>query len=312
MQRAATGTDRRRASVEHLDRQANHELGGQVLLFVLVLIASGGLGVVVWHRLPDSLHADINRLVIEVRILTRTYTLKHVVEMMRLEMLAGVLPSLTRAYVPNEMWFGLAPCDSQRWGGFGEGLVQELLDLISREVAARETFELLGDGQIHLHLSEDPDAEPGRPTFAAQVKHAPGPIPHRHDRDRPAARTRADVHGQRTKPMPTETRPAALDETQPVASAGGRWLVHLEGKAPIALIGEMIAGRDPRSDITISDPNVSRRHARFALLDKRVTIVDLDSANGTYVNEQPVKMAILEPGDVIRLGRKASIRIEQI
>lgn len=70
-----------------------------------------------------------------------------------------------------------------------------------------------------------------------------------------------------------------------------------------ALGGDEIAGRDPSQPIPLSDDQVSRRHARFALSGGEVTVEDLGSRNGTYVNGQVLQGARrLVPGDRVRMG----------
>jgi HD-GYP domain-containing protein (c-di-GMP phosphodiesterase class II) len=62
------------------------------------------------------------------------------------------------------------------------------------------------------------------------------------------------------------------------------------------------AGRTAACDIHLDDDAVSRRHCSFELQGGHVVVTDLDSANGTYVNERPVQRARLGAGDVVRIG----------
>ena len=64
----------------------------------------------------------------------------------------------------------------------------------------------------------------------------------------------------------------------------------------------IIAGRTAQCDVQIDDPSVSRRHCQIAFTDGVLQIKDLDSANGTFINERPVKEASARPGDLVRLG----------
>ncbi|MDQ0677770.1 S-DNA-T family DNA segregation ATPase FtsK/SpoIIIE [Arthrobacter pascens] len=56
------------------------------------------------------------------------------------------------------------------------------------------------------------------------------------------------------------------------------------------------------ADILIPDAELSREHARIVVTDTAVTIVDLDSANGTEVNGERVRSAIISTGSSIRCG----------
>lgn len=66
-----------------------------------------------------------------------------------------------------------------------------------------------------------------------------------------------------------------------------------------------VAGRDPASaDIVLDHPTVSRKHVRFSVADDEVDVLDLGSANGTFVNGRPLdaRPYRLADGDQLRLG----------
>src|SRR5438270_1554756 len=65
----------------------------------------------------------------------------------------------------------------------------------------------------------------------------------------------------------------------------------------------MALGRDHSNPIRLHDTEVSRRHAEVRPADNSYRIVDLGSANGTFVNGQPVDQAPLRPGDRLQLGQ---------
>ncbi|PZG13666.1 FHA domain-containing protein [Micromonospora craterilacus] len=65
-----------------------------------------------------------------------------------------------------------------------------------------------------------------------------------------------------------------------------------------------VIGRDPAVDIVVDDPHLSRRHAEIRLTADGVSLVDLGSTNGSWVNDLRVTgVARLTDGDVIRIGR---------
>ena len=67
--------------------------------------------------------------------------------------------------------------------------------------------------------------------------------------------------------------------------------------------GEHLVGRDPRSRVWLDSPSVSRQHARIRVSAESVTVEDLGSKNGTYLesslitSERPLK-----DGDQVRFG----------
>jgi hypothetical protein len=73
----------------------------------------------------------------------------------------------------------------------------------------------------------------------------------------------------------------------------------------LLLVGTMVVGRDPSCEISHADPRLSRRHAEFRIVPDGVLVRDLDSRNGIRVNEQPVKQAVLRPGDTVQIAHLA-------
>ena len=67
-------------------------------------------------------------------------------------------------------------------------------------------------------------------------------------------------------------------------------------------------GRDPGNDIVISDPQVSRQHARITRQGGLMVIEDLGSTNGTFVNGMRLAAPhTLANGDVVGLGDAATL-----
>ena len=69
--------------------------------------------------------------------------------------------------------------------------------------------------------------------------------------------------------------------------------------------GENIVGRLEECDVPILDGSVSRQHARIVFTRQRVTVTDLGSSNGVFVNDLRVDMAELAEGDTLRVGNVA-------
>jgi hypothetical protein len=59
-------------------------------------------------------------------------------------------------------------------------------------------------------------------------------------------------------------------------------------------------GREPANDIALTDPEISRRHARIMYQAGRYVVEDLGSTNGTFVNGRRIsEPVVLKPGDVV-------------
>lgn len=65
---------------------------------------------------------------------------------------------------------------------------------------------------------------------------------------------------------------------------------------------ETNVGREECCDIAIQDNSVSRHHAQITREGNRYKVTDLGSTNGTYVNEQRIETAELQPGDRVQFG----------
>lgn len=62
-------------------------------------------------------------------------------------------------------------------------------------------------------------------------------------------------------------------------------------------------GRRPYNDVVIDNLAVSGEHAVIQMVGGQVTIEDLGSTNGTYVNGKSVKRQVLENDDGIEIGK---------
>jgi pSer/pThr/pTyr-binding forkhead associated (FHA) protein len=62
-------------------------------------------------------------------------------------------------------------------------------------------------------------------------------------------------------------------------------------------------GRAVRADFVVDATLVSRLHCRVVATGTRLEVEDLDSTNGTFVNDRRVERAVLAPGDILRIGR---------
>lgn len=74
------------------------------------------------------------------------------------------------------------------------------------------------------------------------------------------------------------------------------------GEYPLGDAGELVIGRSSDLDMVLIEDMVSRKHARITLQPGQITISDLGSTNGTFVNGEKVKRARLKEGDRILIG----------
>jgi pSer/pThr/pTyr-binding forkhead associated (FHA) protein len=90
----------------------------------------------------------------------------------------------------------------------------------------------------------------------------------------------------------SDTRPYRLVVTNGSA-AGTAFVLH----------GGLTIGRVPgRADFVLADPEVSSVHARVERDSGPPILIDANSTNGTFVNDERITSRPLRPGDRVRLG----------
>lgn len=83
------------------------------------------------------------------------------------------------------------------------------------------------------------------------------------------------------------------------------WLVAIDGDLAgrrYSLDAPCLVGRGPYNHIVLDDTRVSRQHAKIAPELGGHVVSDLNSANGTFVNDVQVKRQKLAPNDLVRFG----------
>ena len=69
-------------------------------------------------------------------------------------------------------------------------------------------------------------------------------------------------------------------------------------------------GRKPDNDIVIDNPAISGHHCRISVQGGTYFVEDLESTNGTFVNEKRIKKSGLHHNDVVGLAKHALVFIE--
>ena len=83
-------------------------------------------------------------------------------------------------------------------------------------------------------------------------------------------------------------------------------LVVLDGPdagAEVPIGGPSEIGADPSCALVLTDPAVSRHHARVRIGNGNVVVTDLESRNGTFIGEARIREAEVPIGSVLRIGK---------
>jgi pSer/pThr/pTyr-binding forkhead associated (FHA) protein len=80
-------------------------------------------------------------------------------------------------------------------------------------------------------------------------------------------------------------------------------VLDIDGRHYPLTSGRTVVGRGSDADITVDDTGISRRHVMITWDGHRAQVEDLGSTNGSKLNGEPVKKAILEPDSVVTIGR---------
>ena len=61
-------------------------------------------------------------------------------------------------------------------------------------------------------------------------------------------------------------------------------------------------GRNPDNDVSIPEPSISSFHCEIQVAEISTSIRDLNSTNGTFINQKQVTKGVLQKGDLLTLG----------
>ena len=106
------------------------------------------------------------------------------------------------------------------------------------------------------------------------------------------------------EPTPPEPDGAGAGKVEGAFS----WALTIEGGPQTGLTyvlgpGNTVAGRSGEAEIFLADVTVSREHARFSVDSHGLSVTDLGSTNGTYVNGRRHEAGMLSEGDELMIGR---------
>ena len=103
----------------------------------------------------------------------------------------------------------------------------------------------------------------------------------------------------------SETQVTRIGSLVPISPPGDECIVEIYGPnlgKKYSLETTILVGRGSECDVVLSGDSVSRRHARLERVPEGVRVRDLDSTNGTFVNDGRITETTLMDGDHLKVG----------
>jgi hypothetical protein len=195
--------------------------------------------------------------------------------------------------VPNSYRISLAPADLNRFIAYRQALCRELSQYLDEYAQERDLRRI---DQTRVELVEDPGQRAGSVRAEARFLDLPA---------EQATEIEAAIEG--TRRLRLADLAAAQASLTPEARTDG--LTFTDGRSVTVeldpRLGVLRLGRATDNDIVVADQRVSRYHAQLRWLDGGWLLYDLDSTNGTYVDERQLEAnhpRLIGPGMVVRLG----------
>ena len=220
-----------------------------------------------------------------------------------------------RPIVPNLFSIELSATDYDRLTAYEDALSDEL---IASAAEHADTQRYRPGGPVTVTFSENDELETGvfrvRPSIAKQAF-----VGRHHDEPR---RHQPEPWQEEPFPEPEpmrEPHPEPQQAPQPPLSASPAaprrvrqrpWLDVDGDRYP--LFGAItVIGRDDDVDIILDDPGISRRHSELRVTNDGphliITLTDLGSTNGTFVNGERIDRVRVQEADRITVGRTSLI-----
>ncbi len=214
----------------------------------------------------------------------------------------GRMVSISRTYAPNNFTVHLSSGDAESIRAYQDSLKDELIQYASTH-AENKRYHLMTPPQIRFETDET--LRFGEFGVTAKLTGGNGP------REKGAPQ---DTSGQ-TRIFKTEESTGGEQGTTAISAQEAQRhglaqeiveVVLEDGSYPLEGAGPWTVGRSQENDITVNDPNVSRRHARISRADDGFVVEDLGSTNGTLLDGAPIDRERIDGGDELTFGQTAA------
>ena len=171
----------------------------------------------------------------------------------------------------------------------------DLADQLMRYVRNKQWFM---DGPVVVRIAEESGLRTGQLRVSSYIDTMPDVV---------SGFDAIVAEPKKRRASRSQLKEDAMSEPTTDPQAAGEPTVSLllqDGSSRTYLVheGSNILGRSNDSDFRLPDTGVSRQHAEITWDGQVAVLVDLQSTNGTTVNDEPVENWMLADGDVITLG----------
>lgn len=211
------------------------------------------------------------------------------------EMMAKKRTSVGSTIVPNAYRVQLHPKDFAQFTDWVDGLSRQLESWLA-QYASKQRVTVLE--RITVQIEESDKARRRQPIVQGTIADAA----HRPAQPRGRSAT-VPVNATQALRAPGSTQMAAIR----LRIVSGP----LRGAEFPLSHGTLTVGRSSENDIVIDASDVSRRHARIDFDGQSLRVEDLNSTNGTRVNNEAVRVADVVPGDMLMFGGQ-QVRVDSL
>lgn len=220
-----------------------------------------------------------------------------------------------RIYVPNVFTVGVSSKDLENLSK-DSGLPELLADQMARYARnsgwtvagpvivriAEESGLRTGQLRVSSFIDHEPAEETGFDAIFIDEPQEPAPQEEHMSNPNEPNPWLADEAATSQWQVPAPAQPAQQAAAGPAVNLmlqdGSSRVYHVEE-------GSNIIGRSNEADLRLPDTGVSRKHAEVTWDGENAVLTDLQSTNGTTVNDTPIDNWLLADGDVITVGHSS-------
>ena len=194
-----------------------------------------------------------------------------------LAMINNKVVALKKVWAPNEFEITLSIVDSEQYESYKKELVHELADFLVQEASA-EGLSMMGRPKLNFKSSED------------------------------LAKGQFEINVKMSEEQEKEISKTTDGATQliPLSVVKVEATKHFIQVEPLMLRydlkpGKTLIGRSSTNDISIADPALSRHHFEINIEEEEAIVRDLNTTNGTKINNKLIKSSIARNQNCLRV-----------